>query len=181
MSTASRTTWIGRSLLSLVVLALLAFTLHAIVFSGASFTAGSVNPGALFVTGSLAHTNDQGGAFAIDAAGLVPGASKSGAMTLHGSGTLAAQFTLESSNLEDTPASPPLSSVLTLTIEDVTGTPATLYQGTVAGFSSADLGAIAPGADRTYRLTLEYPAGPNRAELQGASMALDLAVTGVTS
>jgi hypothetical protein len=181
VSTANHTTWIWRGLFSLVVLAVLAFTLHAIVFSGASFTAGSVNPGAEFATGILAHTNDQGDAFAIDAGGLVPGTSKAGTMTLQGSGTLPARFTLESSDLEDLPASPAISTVLRLTIEDVTATPVTLYEGAVADLSTADLGTIAPDASRTYRLTLTYPAGPNRAELQGATMTLALAVTGVTS
>ena len=181
MSTASRTTWIWRSLLSLVVLAVLAFTLSELVFSGASFTAGSANPESTFVTGSLAHTNDQGDAFAIDAADLVPGADRMGTMTLRGTGTLPAPYTLAVTGLSDAPAAPALSSVLTLTVEDVTAGPVTLYQGPVAGFSAAELGVIAPGEARTYRLTLAYPAGPNRAELQGATMTLALEVTGATS
>jgi hypothetical protein len=181
VSTASRTTWIRRSLLSLVVLAVLAFTLHATVFSGASFTAGSVNPGAIFFSGTLAHSNDVGGTFAVDATGLLPGASQTGVMILQGAGTVPARYALCPIGLTDTPHSPALSGVLTLKVEDVTAAPVTLYSGTVAGFSSADLGSIAAGATRSYRLTLAYPAGANSAGLQGASMTLDLDVTGATS
>jgi hypothetical protein len=71
--------------------------------------------------------------------------------------------------------------VLVLTVEDVTGTPATLFQGTVSAFSAVGLGSIGPGETRTYRLTLAYPAGPNDAALQGATMTLGLDVTGVSS
>jgi hypothetical protein len=180
VSTASRTTWIWRSFLSLVVLAVLAFTLHATVFSGASFSAGTVNPGAVFFTGTLAHTNDVGGTFAIDASGLLPGVSQTGVMTLKGTGTVAARYTLSSLRVTDTPVSPALSGKLTLKVEDLASA-ATLYTGTVAGFTSADLGTIAAGATRSYKLTLAYPAGANTAGLQGATMTLDLDVTGVTS
>jgi hypothetical protein len=181
MSAASRTTWIWRSLLSLVVLAVLAFTLQATVFSGASFTVGSANPGAIFVAGSLAHTNDTEGTFAIDAAGLAPGDQSVGVMKLQGTGTVAARFSLITGGVTDTPAEPALSGVLTLQIEDITATPVTLWAGSVAAFASADLGSIAAGATHTYRLTLAYPAGPNRAALQGATMSLELQVDGATS
>jgi hypothetical protein len=181
VSTASRTTWIWRSSLSLVVLAVLAFTLYATVFSGASFTAGSVNPGAIFFSGTLAHSNDASGAFAVDASGLLPGASQTGVMTLRSAGTAAARYALSPIGLTDTPASPALSGVLTLKVEDITAAPVTLYDGTVAAFSSADLGSIAAGATRSYRLTLAYPAGPNSVDLQGAAMTLSLDVSGATS
>jgi hypothetical protein len=181
VSTASCTTWIKRGLLSLVVLAVLAFTLQATVLSGASFTAGSANPGAIFFTGTLMHTNDVSGVFAVDASDLVPGASQTGVMLLKGTGTVAARYTLSSTGLTDTPVSPALSGVLTLRVEDVTAAPVTLYNGSVAGFSSADLGSIAAGSTRSYRLTLAYPAGANSAGLQGAAMTLDLDVTGATS
>ena len=82
---------------------MLAFTLHATVFSGASFTAGSVNPGAIFFSGTLAHTNDAGGTFAVDASGLLPGASQTGVMILQGAGTVPARYTLSPIGLTDTP------------------------------------------------------------------------------
>jgi hypothetical protein len=181
VSTASRTTRIGKALLSLVVLAVLALALHATVFSGASFTAGSADPGVVVTTGTLAHANDQSDALVIDAGGLVPGSGRTGTMTLQGSGDVPARYALLATGLADSPASPSLSAVLRLTVEDVTSGSVTLYQGTVSGFSSADLGSIAPGSARTYRLTVSYPAGANRADLQGSSTTLTLSVDGVTS
>ena len=50
----------------------------------------------------------------------------------------------------------------------------------MAAFASADLGDIAPGASRTYRLTLDYPDGANDSALQGATMTLVLQVAGVS-
>jgi hypothetical protein len=170
-----------RALLSLVVLASLAVALQSVVFSGADFTAASTDPGNSFTAGDLAHTNSGDGQVVIDAAGMVPGASKSTTLTLTGSGDLTGAYTLSESGVADTPASPGLSGVLVLTVEDVTGTPATLFQGTVSAFSAVGLGSIGPGETRTYRLTLAYPAGPNDAALQGATMTLGLDVTGVSS
>ena len=56
---------------------------------------------------------------------------------------------LSASGLVDTPSSPRLSDALAMTVEDGT-TGATLYDGPVSGFSSADLGVIAPGEAHTY-------------------------------
>ena len=81
-------TWIWRGLLSLVVLAVLAFTLNALVFSGASFTAGSANPANVFVAGSLSHSNDQSGRVMLAASGLTPGASNAGTMKLTNAGNV---------------------------------------------------------------------------------------------
>jgi hypothetical protein len=168
------------ALLSLVVLALLAFTLHSLASSGASFAVGSVNPANVFVAGSLLHTNSKNGQVMIVAGGLEPGMISEGTMTLKGTGSVTGAFSLDASSLVNVPSSPELSDTLDLTIEDITGTPDTLYDDSVSGFASAELGDIAPGAVRTYRITLEYPAGPNDAALQGATMTLALQVLGVT-
>jgi hypothetical protein len=162
------------------VLAVLAFTLHALVFSDASFSAGSANPADVFVAGDLSHANDRSGQVMILASGLDPGGSRVGTMMLTGTGNVPGMFTLSASSLVNTPAAAALSDVLTLTIEDITGTATTLYDGAVTDFSDADLGTISPGAARSYRLTLEYPDGPVDAGLQGATMTLSLLVTGVT-
>jgi len=170
-----------RALISLVTLAALAVTLQSVVFSGASFTAASATPDNSFVAGDLLHTNSGDGQVVIDAAGMVPGASKNATLTLTGSGDLTGAYTLSKSGVADTPAWPGLSGTLVLTVEDVTGAPTTLFQGTVSAFSAAGLGTIGPGDVRTYRLTLAYPAGTNNAALQGATMTLGLNVTGVSS
>jgi hypothetical protein len=185
VSAARRTSRFQRALFTLVVLAVLAFTLQSLRTSGASYAAGSVNPANVFVAGSLLHVNDQNGQVMIVATGLAPGDSRPGTMTLRGTGTVTGLFTLKASSLVDVPASPALSGTLDLTVEDVTGTPATLFDDTVADFVSAadppDLGSIAPGESRKYRITLSYPDGTNDSALQGATMTLVMQVSGVSS
>jgi hypothetical protein len=167
-------------LLTLLVLAVLAITLQSIRLSGASYAAGSVNPANVFVAGSLSHVNNRNGQVMLVASGLEPGDSSVGTMTLTGTGTITGAYTLSPSSLVNLPVSPALSDKLDMTVEDVTGTPTTLWDGSVTGFASADLGDIAPGASRTYRLTLEYPDGTNDSALQGATMTLVLQVAGVS-
>jgi len=175
------TTGMWRGLLSLVVLALLGFTLGSVAFSGASFTAPIPVPDNVFVAGSLLHTNNRDGQILIAANGMAPGDSSVGTMTLSGGGTLDAAYTFTAANIDDVPGSPRLSDALRLTVEDITAAPQTLYSGPVSAFSSVPLGSIAVGASRTYRITLAYPAGTALAALQGASLSLALSVTGVAS
>lgn len=169
-----------RAFLTLLALALLAVTLQSIVFSGASFTATKGNPGNAFTAGSLTHVNSQSGTFVIDAAGLRPGQSSQGTLTITGGGTVAGTYTLSKASVVDTPASPGLSSALTFLIEDTTGTAATLFSGTVAAFTSVSLGSIAPGAVRQYRFTLTFPTASAVPGLQGASTTLQVQFKGVT-
>jgi hypothetical protein len=178
VSASNRPTSIWRGLLSLVVLAGLAFTLHAVAFSGAAFTTSSASPVNVFVAGSLSHTNDQDGRLLIRASDLLPGTSTAGTMTLTATGSLSGVFTLRKANLVNTPATPRLSDVVTLTVEDITGTPRTLYGGSVSAFTAVSLSTIAPSTARTYRLTLAFPAGTMDASLQGAALTLSLLVTG---
>jgi hypothetical protein len=177
---ARTTTGIGRSLLSLVVLASMALTLRSVAFSGASYVAPSADPANVFTTGTLLHSNSQDGSVVITAGDMAPGDSSAGTMTLTGSGTLAGAYALSASGLSDIPASPRLSDTLRLTVEDITAAPQTLFTGPVSSFAGAALGTIASGSSRTYRLTLSYPAGTNVAALQGASMSVQLGVTGVS-
>jgi hypothetical protein len=172
--------WIWRGTLSLLVLAVLAFTLNALVFSGASFTAGSADAANVFTAGTLSNSNDQSGQVMLDASGLAPGRSSVGTMNVTNAGTVAGAFTLNPTGLANTPASPALSDTLVLKVEDVTGTATTLYQGSATAFATTALGTIAPGATRSYRLTLSYPAGTDVAALQGATMTMALQVTGVS-
>ncbi len=174
-------TRIRRVLLSLVVVAVLAFTLHSVQSSGAGFTTGSVNPGNIFVAGTLAHVNSRNRQVVIVVSGLEPGGSSVGTMTLTGNGDVAGAYTLSASSLVNAPVSPALSDALNLTVEDITGAATTLYDGAVSDFDATALGDIAPGASGSYRLTLEYPDGTNDAALQGATMTLVLQVTGVSS
>jgi hypothetical protein len=158
----------------------MALTLSTVALSGANYVAPSANPANLFTTGTLLHSNSQDGSVIVVAEDMAPGDSSIGTMTLTGSGTLSGAYTLTASGLSDIPGSPRLSDALSLKLEDTTGAPQTLFTGSVSTFNTAALGTIAPGASRTYRLTLSYPAGTNVAALQGASMSVVLGVTGVS-
>ena len=173
-------TKVKKAFLTLVVLALLAVALQSLVFSGASFTSSSGNPGNVFTAGTFGHTNSKDGVLVIDATGIWPGASKTGTLTITGTGNVSGAYTITKAGVVDAPASPGLSNALTLRIENITGAPQTLSNTTVAGFTTVSLGTIAPGASRQYRFTLTYPTAAADTALQGASMTLRLQFTGVT-
>lgn len=164
-------------LLTLVVLAVLAFTLQSLRTSGASFAAASSNPSNVLIAGSLGHINNRNGQVLITMGGMAPGASKEGTMTLTGTGDLPGAYTLSAANLVDTPAWPGLSGTLWLTVED-TGAGDILYDDAVSEFDSIDLGAIAPSTTNSYLVTLAYPDGPTNGAVQGATMSLTLQVSG---
>ena len=170
----------AKAVLSLLVLGLLAVTLQSLVFSGASYTKASANPGNAFTSGSLGHTNSKASQVVLSATNLRPGLSQNASLTITGTGTLSGTYTITKASLVDTPATPGLSKTLTLLVQDVTGTATTLYSGTASAFTSATAGSIAPGVTKTYRVTLTYPSTPVDPALQGASMALRLQFTGVT-
>jgi hypothetical protein len=165
VSTSRRAFWVRSGLLALAVFALLGFTLHSLRLSDASLAAASASTSKVFITGTLGHVNNQSGQVMIDVSDLEPGMSADEIMTLTGTGDGAGDYTLTPSSLVNTRSSPALSDELVLTIED-TATGTTLFDDDVTAFMTAeppDLGTIAPGSPRSYRVTLSYPDGPTRA------------------
>lgn len=146
--------------------------------SGANYQASSANTGNIIKAGVVSLTSTKNGTAVLTTTALAPGKSDTGSVTLTNSGDLAATVTLKASNLVDTPASPALSGKLNLKVENLTaGT--TLYDGTLAGFSSVSAGSFAVGAQRTFRFTASMPDGGLGAEnsYQGAKSTLDLTWT----
>lgn len=173
------TTKAGKALLSLVVLALLAVALESLVYSDASFTAGSANPANVFTAGSLSHTNDKAGAVIVDASDLRPGMSKEGTVTITGTGTLTGVYSLNKGAVVDDPATPGLSTTLDLFIQEA-GATTPLYDDRVSLLpATLALGPIAPGASRTYMIRLTFPLARADGALQGATMTLPLQFMGV--
>ncbi|MBN2204257.1 MAG: hypothetical protein JW767_04465 [Thermoleophilia bacterium] len=169
-----------RALLSLVVLALLAWTLQSLVLSGANFAGNDVSAGHTFTAGSVSHTNSHAGAFIIDVEPFRPGAVRTQAVTLTGGPDVPAAYTVSRLSVVDEPASPSLSSVLQLRIEDVTGATQVLYEGALADFTVANLGVLADGDQRVLQFTLTYPAASATRELQGASTLVEFEFVGVS-
>jgi hypothetical protein len=180
MSTTYTTRRLLKIIFTLTVMGVLALTVRSLSTSSASFTTGAAQPDNVVVAGSVTHSNDHDGLLLIDAAGLVPGTGRSGTMTLGHAGTASGRFHLSVAGLVDSATVPGLSEVLVLTVEDVLGA-RVLYRGPVSAFTHVDLGAVTPGSARPFKLTVEYPPGPNQAALQGATLQLGLAVTGSAS
>jgi hypothetical protein len=119
------------------------------------------SPAVELASGTLSQSNSRNGAAILTAAGLKPGASRSGEVTIANTGELGGAFALSKSGLSDAPGSGTgtLSGVLDLLVQDVTGTPTTIYSGKLAAMGSLSLGDWAPGAARTYRFTVSFPDG----------------------
>ena len=170
----------GRVAVTLVMLALLLVMLRLTVFTGASFNWRSLNPANQVAAGTLTFTNSAGGAAIITASALRPGQSQAGTATLTAAGDETGRYTLSRTALTDLPSGTQLSTVLTLKIEDITGTPATLYNGTMAAFTSVSLGSLAPAAQRICRFTVTFPTASATPALQGASSTLSVRFSAVS-
>jgi hypothetical protein len=115
------------------------------------------------VAGTLSMSNSRDGAAILTAAGMAPGVSRVGDVTIANTGDLAGTFSLSKSNLGDTPgpAGGALSAALDLLVQDVTnaGVPVTVYSGKLGAMGPRALGDWAPGASHTYRFTVSLPDG----------------------
>src|SRR4051794_9187069 len=137
------------------------------VGSGANFNSTSANPSNVFSAGSISHTNSKAGAAILTASNMKPGTSSTGQVDIKNTGTATGAFTLAQSSLTNTPASPALSSKLTLTIVDKhdpacsTGCPAdtTVYSGTIGGMGTISLGNYAADELHRYQFTVNFPDG----------------------
>jgi hypothetical protein len=136
------------------------------------------------VGGTLSMSNSREGAAIVTAAGMAPGDSRAGDVTISNTGDLTGTFTLSQSNLGDTPgpAGGTLSSALDLLVQDVTNpaAPATVYAGKLGAMGPRALGDWAPGTSRTYRFTVTFPdggAGDNAYQASAVSVRYDWTAT----
>ena len=134
----------GKGLLSLLVLALLALTLQSVVFSGASFTVGSTNPGECFHRRLLVAYQLKPWHCRARRLQAPSGPEQERHADDRGGGSVTGAYTISKASVVDTPALPGLSNALILLIRDVTGAPATLY-------NNATLRGLLLGARRQHR------------------------------
>ena len=108
--------------------------------------------------GSLSIFNSRGDSAVLSAAGLAPGRSTTGDVTIRNDGALPGAFSLSSADLAESPGrgGGQLSQRLQLVVADL-GASGTVYTGSLAGLGSRDLGVFAPGEARTYRFTATLP------------------------
>jgi spore coat-associated protein N len=160
-------------------LLLLASVGLALAVGLASAPAPPVEAQVELVSGTLSMSNSRDGAAILTAAGMAPGDSRSGDVTIANTGDLTGTFSLSKSNLGDTPGpfGGALSSALDLVVEDVTNpaAPATVYAGKLAAMAPRPLGDWAPGTARTFRFTLSFPdtSGDNAYQSSAVSVRFD--------
>jgi hypothetical protein len=145
------------------LLALAAVCAAAVAFAG-SGSAEPAQPAAVLTqaTGDLHVTNSQDGHAIFRATGLAPGGSVTGTVHLQNTGTLPGDLGLAQLDVQDQPGAGGgrLSDVVSLDISDVTaGSSVPVFTGRLAGLGSRALGAIGPGAARTFRFTATLPDG----------------------
>ncbi len=170
----------GRALARLGLWALVVVALtNTAVFSSASFTSKSSNPGNVFSSGTLLLLNTGDGEVVVGAPALRPGQTRQGTLTLTNAGSVQGDCGVEGVGLSDVPATPALSGVLTLTFTDL-GSGAVLWTGTMDTLTTASLGTLAPGEGRQYRVAVTFPAAATDSALQGARTTLTLRFAGVS-
>lgn len=166
-------------ILTLLILAAALAAASLLESSDASISAQKSNP--VQVSASSLTLNSTAGQI-LSASGMRPGLSRTGTVNLTGSGS-ASSLRVRVQDLTDTPASPSLSAVLQLKIEDISGTPLTLYDSSLSGLvssSGVSLGGLSPGVSRQFRLTLSWPSASSSPVLQGASSTFTFRFQGET-
>ena len=119
--------------------------------------------------------NDHEGHPVLTAAGLAPGETRTGDVTITNAGTGAGTFELAAEGAETSPA---LSEVLELKVLELGDAgPVAVFTGPVARFDAIELGRLEAGGARRYRFSVTYPTGRPAAldnPLQGASTTIAL-------
>ncbi len=157
----------SRHWLLLAALALISLALGTAIFSGANFTSKSANSASL-AAGSVQLSSSAPNQAIVSAAGMKPGDSREGTISIGNQGDVAGIVTLKATGLTGTA----LAAAINLKVEDITSGTSKKYEGKLGSFSSVSLGSFAVGSTRKYRLTLSWPAASNEASLQGASTSL---------
>lgn len=128
----------------------------AVGFSDALFTDSSTDPGSVVMTGSVDLRVAPTGAVVPSTNGLKPGDSRKGSVTVTNLGNRA-KLRLRVADLVEG-AAPKLSGVIVLTVRQTQpAVAAPVYDGLLGGFTGAELGTWASGAQRTYELGLAWP------------------------
>jgi hypothetical protein len=158
----------SRRWLLLASLALVSLALGSAMFSGAAFTSKSANSASL-AAASIQLSSSAPNQAIVAAAGMRPGDSRQGTITIGNQGSAAGNLSLKATGLTGSA----LAAVIDFKLEDTTGGGSTLkWSGKLGSFSSVALGSFAAGTSRTYRFTLSWPAASEEAALQGATTSL---------
>jgi hypothetical protein len=115
------------------------------------------------VTGRVSIANSRETESILSAAGMRPGESVSGTVTVGNDGDVAGRFTLAAGDVEDVPGpnGGVLSERVVLEVDDVTdpGSPRVVFAGHPAEFGEYDIGTLAPGDERSFVFAARLPDG----------------------
>jgi hypothetical protein len=159
-------------LIALTALLSLAAATALVSFTSASFTSDTQSAAATFRTGTLTVHFDGDGE--LGAASLRPGGTRERTFTASNTGTLPAHLSLD---LGDPAPTSSTASALRLAVlsctADGTCDPVMAPQA-LTDVGSVDLGTVAAGAERRFKLALSLPAGTPAGDLQGTALDLHL-------
>lgn len=164
---------LSRPLRLLLVLATVLCAAAVATGSGATFASTSASPGQRFVSGTLLQSNSRAGSAVLTAAGLRPGGTAQGTVTITNGGTLAGVLRLSETAATNTFA----AGSMAVRVTDV-ATGAVVFDGDVGTMGSRPLGTFAAGESRTFRFvaTLSSAAPPaDQGKAAGATYVWDSA------
>jgi hypothetical protein len=180
--TPTRSRLVSRRLTAVILAAAIAC---AGVVTAIAATGGSGSSGismALRASGPPVIVNSKGTGAIVTASGLKPGDSAVGTVDITNQSD-AGTYTLSKSNLTDvsSPNGGPISTLLDLKVEDITGAASTLYNGKLSAFNNSSaplaLGTFGSNATRTYRFTITLPHSAGNSS-QAAVASVDFNWTG---
>lgn len=156
--------------------------------SGAAFQSSAQGLRVTLDAGTLDLTSTRDGQVVVGASGMRPGEERQGLVTIANAGDVAGALSFDAEGPPgDVPASPPLSAVVKLRVEQCTsallscpGAATVVSERTLAsaaGDPVQALGALAPAAQRHYRLTLLWDAAENSPAYQAAATSITAAFT----
>jgi spore coat-associated protein N len=127
-------------------------------------------------SGGVSIVNSREGHAVLSATDLRPGQTVSGTVDIGNDGDTGGRFTVAATGVTDTPRGL-LSHRLVIGLADVTdaAAPHLVFAGTPAALGEYDVGTLAPGTSRTFRVTATLPgggAGDNA--YQGSSLSMGL-------
>jgi hypothetical protein len=130
--------------------------------AGSGFARSERPPQAVLTqaTGDLRLSDSRDGQAIFHASGLAPGGSVTGTVRLANGGTLPGDLALQELDVRDRPGPGGglLSNVVSLQITDITGgSSIPVFAGRLGRVGNRSLGAIGPGASRTFRFTATLP------------------------
>src|SRR3954470_8080736 len=139
------------SLLLVFIAIALTAALYAITAHSGPDRPHAASPKVALAAGTLSVGNSNNGSAFMSLGGFKPGPdSQSGTVTISNGGSLPGAFTLSKS----VTGGGALADLLHVVISDGS---TTVYDGTVGGMGTLDLGSFAAGASKTYTFTVDFP------------------------